>query len=253
LADIQGATTDDAWAGAVPLSEETILEDSPDDRGQFAPLPPELSREKSYSLFVRHLKDHLYREESLTLLRCPLVDACSRPGEGEEGFRARIAPAVSSRLQIEKEKLERQYAGRLADVEAAIKRHHTRLRTQRWQFWAKLGNIIWVIVETVLRATGKGRRGRPRSAEAAFRQAATEHGQQSTAQLTLEQAEQEKTRLEVELREKRDSLEKQHDAATLELEPLRLSPRKGDIEIGQVALLWLPWRVDDAGVAERVY
>ena len=43
-------------------------DDEPDDRGQFADLPSELARDKSYPIFARQLKDHLYREESLKLL-----------------------------------------------------------------------------------------------------------------------------------------------------------------------------------------
>jgi hypothetical protein len=250
---LNAATTDDVWAGAVPLPAEATFDDTPDDRGRFAPLSAELAREKSYATFGRHLKEHFYREVSLKLLRCPLVDTSSRPNETEAEFRVRLTPLLAEKLRAENEKLQRQSAGRLSDLDVAIKRHQGRVRTQRWQFWAKLGNILWLIVETVLRATGKGRRGRPRSAEVAFRQAATEHGQQSSAQLTLEQAEQEKTRLETELSVKRQDLETQCNASELQFEPLRLSPRKGDIQVNEVALLWLPWRVDNAGVAEGLY
>jgi hypothetical protein len=105
----------------------------------------------------------------------------------------------------------------------------------------------------VLRATGHGRRGRPRSAEVALRQAATERGQQTTAQLSYNHAMQEKQRLEQELQERLQALDAQFDANKFEIEPLPLSPRKGDVDVDEISLLWLPWRVDAAGRAEPAY
>jgi hypothetical protein len=253
LTDRSAATAANVWAGASACPPELTYESGPDDRGHFAELSAELIREKSYAIFGRQLKEHLYREETLQLLRCPVLDACSRAGETSDAFRARLAPVAAERLRAEREKLEQRYSPKLADMEMTIKRHQTGLRTQRWQFWAKLGNILWVIVETVLRAMGQGRRGRPRSAEVAFRQAATEHGQQATAQISVDQALQKKERLETEWKEQLQELEKQFEPSGLPIEPLSLSPRKPDIDVDQVALVWLPWRIDSGGSEESVY
>ena len=61
---------DDIWQGATTSEAAAATEDQPDDRGQFADLPAELSRDKSYTIFLEQLKDHLYREESLKLWQC---------------------------------------------------------------------------------------------------------------------------------------------------------------------------------------
>lgn len=253
LADLKTGSAEDAWAGAVPCPADISIEKEPDERGQFAELPAELSREKSYAVFGRQLKEHLYRMESLPLWQCAALDECSRPGETQEEFLARLAPLAAARLDEEREQLQRSYAAKLADSERALARHQTSLRTQRWQFWSRLGNIVWVAAETALRVAGRGRRGRPRSAEAAIRQAATEHGQQATAQLGVEQALHDKTRLETELAEKLQALEGQFAPSGLSIEPLPVAPRKGDIEVDEVVLVWLPWRVDGEGRAERAY
>jgi hypothetical protein len=253
VAETNTASPDDAWAGAVPCSPDFSIENAPDERGRFVEPPAELAREKSYAVFGRQLKEHLYRSESLELWCSEALDAVSRPGESPEAFRARLAPAAGQRLAQERDKIQRSYAANLADAERAIQRHQTSLRTQRWQFWSRLGNIVWVIVETALRVSGRGRPGRPRSAEVAVRQAATEHGQQTTAQLGLEQALDDKHRLESELREKLQSAEQQFAPDSLPIEPFRLAPRKGDVEVDDVALVWLPWRIDGRGNSERAY
>jgi hypothetical protein len=253
MAPIDGVEADDAWKAAQLFASETIFDIVPDAAAEFAPLPKELSRPKSYSIFEQQLKEHLYREESLSLWRCELVGANSKSSETMEQFRNRLVPIAATELAARRKQIEQRYAAKLADAEAARKRQETRLRTQRWQFFAGLGNVIWVAAETALRMMGKGRRGRPRSAGVAIRQAAGEHGHQATAQISLEQAEAEKERLEAELREQLQELEKTYDPSRLPMDEVVLQPRKGDIEVDEVALVWLPWRIDSTGRAEAAY
>jgi hypothetical protein len=40
------------------------------------------------------------------------------------------------------------------------------------------------------------------------------------------------------------------DDTTLELEELAIRPKKADISIERVTLVWTPWRVSQDGVAE---
>jgi hypothetical protein len=253
LTTLERAAAENVWQGAAPWPAELTIDAEPDDRGRFADLPGEFSREKSYPIFARQLKEHLYRSEAFELWRCEALHECSHEGETPEAFRARLAPLAAERLQSESAALAGRYAARLADAEAAIQRQQTKVRTERWQFFGKLASIMWVAVETVLRAIGRGRRGRPRSAEAAFRQAAAEHGQQATAKISAEQALHDKLRLEKELNDKRKELEALYDPSQLAIESVQLPPLKSDVQVDQVALVWLPWRVDGAGRAEPVY
>jgi hypothetical protein len=55
------------------------------------------------------------------------------------------------------------------------------------------------------------------------------------------------------LQERLQALDAQFDANKFEIEPLPLSPRKGDVDVDEISLLWLPWRVDAAGRAEPAY
>jgi hypothetical protein len=48
-------------------------------------------------------------------------------------------------------------------------------------------------------------------------------------------------------------LEVRFSPENLQLERLELKPRKADVQIDRVALVWLLWRVDSAGQAEPVY
>jgi hypothetical protein len=59
--------------------------------------------------------------------------------------------------------------------------------------------------------------------------------------------------LEDERELKRRELDAKFNSQQLRLEPFELTPRKADVEVDQVALVWLPWRVDADGRGAPVY
>jgi hypothetical protein len=253
LQTMHEAPPDDVWDGALVHTTELATEDQPDDRGRFADLPAELAREKSYGVFARHLRDHLYRDESLQLWKCASLDETSRPEEDESSFRSRLAPLLEQRRRAEREKLEKSHAAKLADAEDKIRRAQSRLSTQRWQFFARVGGAIWVVADTVMSALGKGLPGRRRSLNPALNSAVTERGQQSNAQLEVDKAVQDRERLEQEYQEALARLDAQFSPSSVKIEPIELKPHKSDIDVDKVSLVWLPWRVDASGRAEPVY
>ena len=244
---------DDIWGQAQVFSERLASEALPDETGTFAELPSELARDKSYAVFGRQLEEHLYREMTLELMRCELVDRCSKPDEQERDFRQRLEPLTNERREAERQRIEQVAAGQLAKFDGWIKSAEARVAAQKWQFWTRASGFLWILVETAFRFMGHGRAGRPRSPEVAMRGMATERGQQASAQASLDK-----------LLGDRHSLESNRDAALAELdgkfksdqvplERIELKPRKTDIEIDGVVLTWLPYRVDARGAAEAVY
>ncbi len=249
----QSTPPDDIWQGASINSQALAIDDQPDDGGQFADLPSELARDKSYPIFAQQLKDHLYREASLKLFQCAAVEETSKPEESEADFRNRLAPTLNDRLAAEKQKLEARYEPKLAKLDLQVRAAQTRLSTQRWQFFARLGTALWVIIDNVMAALGKNLPGRRRSLDPAIRSMATETGQQSNAKIILESAQQEKNRLHQQHDDELKQLETSLSPGGLKFEAIELKPQKGDIETSDVSLVWLPLRVSAAGAAEPVY
>ncbi len=134
--------SDDIWQGAMINAHAATTDDRPDGSGQFAELPAELARDKSYTIFARQLKDHLYREASLKLLKCESIDGVSNPDESETDFRSRLIPTLSQLLAAKKAKLEDTYAPKLARADTQVRAAQTRVSTQRWQFFARLGTAL---------------------------------------------------------------------------------------------------------------
>jgi len=249
----QDAPVEDVWKDASRREQGLTTEKQPDDRGRFSDLPSELARERSYSVFAKHLKEHLYREETLTLLRCAMFGETSKANENEDEFRARLAPKLEAEWIAEREKLEKSHAAKLADAEDRISRARAKVSTQRWQFFSRLGSMLWVVTDTILSMMGKGLPGRRRSIDPALRSVATERGQQSNAKISMEAALKEKQLLEEQHQERLKSLEANYSLASLQIETRELKPQKSDIEVDKVSLVWLPWRIDANGVAAPMY
>jgi hypothetical protein len=253
LQSIQSTPPDDIWEGASINPQAPSTEGQPDSSGQFAELPSELARDKSYTIFARQLKDHLYREASLKLLKCESVNGTSKPDESEADFRSRLLPTLGEQLAAEKVKLEDKYAPKLNKLDVQVRTAQTRLNTQRWQFFARLGSALWVVVDNIMAAMGRNLPGRRRSLDPAIRSMATETGQQSNAKALLESAQQEKNRLQQQHDDELKQLEASLSTTGLKIEPVELKPQKGDIEVSDISLVWLPMRISSAGAAEAVY
>ncbi|HEY3392558.1 MAG TPA: ATP-binding protein [Lacipirellulaceae bacterium] len=253
LKEIGDMRPSDMWQGASVIEQGLALEEQPHPHSQFAALPSEFAREKSYSAFARSLRDHLYREQTLKRWRCESCDETSTADEEEPAFRARLAPLLNLRLQGEREKLEKAYGKKLSDADAKIHRAEARLSTQRWQFFARVGRLAWAVADTAASAIGRGLPGRRRSLDTALGSAATERSQQSNAQLNFDKAVVEKARLEQELQDKLAALDADFDAKRAKIEAHELKPQKSDIEVSEVSLVWLPFRINSPGNAEPIY
>jgi hypothetical protein len=253
LQTLTATAADDIWDGATELTAPVDGDREPDRQAKFAELPAELSREKSYQVFRRQLAEHLYRTVSLQLWRCEHVDQVSRSSETEVEFRARLVPTLAQRRSVERQRLEQQFAARLNDLESRIQIAQSRVSTQKWQFWSRITGFVWVVVEAGLRFKGMGRRGRPRSAEVAMRSVASERGQQATAQAALDKLLAERQSLEQQRDQELARIEARFDPQRVSLDRIDLKPRKADIEVDSVSLVWLPWRIDPQGHGEPVY
>ncbi|MGD9633807.1 MAG: ATP-binding protein [Pirellulales bacterium] len=247
------AAPDDVWQAATEFSERLDTDKSPDESAGFAELPGELQRERSYSAFRRQLEEHLYRESELKILNCDLVGVSSKSGETREEFCRRIEPLLATAKDADRAKQEKQFASKLAALDARIKSAEARVSSQRWQFFARIGTMLWVIADTVLSLLGKGLPGRRRSLDPAFRSVASERGQQATAQASLDKLLDEKKSLEADRDKTLAGLDDRYSPTHVPLEETVLKPRKTDIEIDRVSLAWLPFRVDESGTATAVY
>ena len=209
---------------------------------------------KLYDDFGRDLKDWLYQTQRVSLFKCDDLDETSREDETEAEFRTRLAAAATKLGASERKELEASYDKKIAKAEAAVAKKQAYYEEQQSQFWGKILGVGLKVFELVMAAiSGKATSRRTSSSVSSARQASTERSQAARAKQAWDDAVADLEALQAERDEKLADLEARFTAGSLELETVEIGPRKSDIDIDAVTLVWLPHRVDASGRAVPVY
>jgi hypothetical protein len=252
------ATIDDAvadpWDGAEPSAlRASDLRKSPEGAPAWDALPPSAARAASYAAWGRALADRVYREASITLLRCDALGETSRPGEAEGAFRGRLAQKKREARDAAAAKLKGKYASKTASLSERVRRDEQRVEREKAQRQQQTFQTAVAVGATVLgallgrRAMGVGTVGRASTAMRSAGRAAREGEDVRHAGETLVADRAALAELERQLQAELDALDVDLDASTLTLTPVALKPRKSDTRVQGVWLAWTPWRSGAGG------
>ena len=166
----------------------------------------------------------------------------------------RLSQTSREKRDLERAKLEERYAGKLAVIKSQILRAENKVEVQEAQYSQKKLETAMSIGGTLLGALF-GRRTRRRASTAVSRmsRAAKERGDIGRAEEELELKRQKLADIEAELKEKLDALRDPVDPASFELDHMPQRPRKSDIAVSSLRLVWLPFKVGRSGIAEPAY
>ena len=114
IAEMDETTQNDPWSNAESLNDEPELDPEPPSSARFTPLPAAMSKSRSYAAWATSLKNHLYRNHTLSLFRCRAPKATSTPGESERDFRVRVSQQAREARDVAVEALREKYAKKLA-------------------------------------------------------------------------------------------------------------------------------------------
>jgi hypothetical protein len=223
---------------------------------RFARLPAAAADPKTYVRWAKMLKSHLYREHPLNLWRCRELKKFSNPGEGEGDFRVRLRQLLHERRDLEIEKLRKRFAPKLRRIQERIRRAETRVAKEQSQYQQQKMQTAVSLGATVLGAifgrklTSVGNVGRATTAARGAGRAARERGDIARAQENVEALRAQLVELEREFEESLEDARTDVDATVLELEEFAIRPKKADISVERVALVWTPWRVSKDGFAD---
>jgi hypothetical protein len=244
------------WGAAVVLDEvPPDLDAEPEAEATFAALPPHAFKPASYVRWSKTLKNHLYRHRPLRLLRCRDPRSLSRPGQAEGEFRAQLRQLRHEERDLSVEKLRKRYAPKLSRLQERIRKAEQRIERERSQYKQQKLQSALSVGATLLgalfgRKVGSvGNVGRATTAARGMGRAARERGD-------IARAEESREALEQELRALEDTFEEAlaglRDEAALETEceEMLVRPRKADLSIERVVLVWTPWRFGPEGIAE---
>jgi hypothetical protein len=243
----------DPWQSATTISDAPELDTEPVPGATFAPLPPAAARPKSYAAWEKQLASRLYRDVRLTLHTIPALKLTSQPGESEADFRIRAGQAAREQRDQAVEKLRAAYGQKLQRLQERIRTAEAgveRERSQYQQQWLQTGISI---AATVLGAISRrkmasiGNVGRATTAARGVGRATQKKQAVGRATESVETLRQQVAQLEAEFEAETRKLGELHHPDRLEVQPIQLPPRKSDLTVAPVQLIWVPQGVLPTG------
>ncbi|MFK7742208.1 MAG: ATP-binding protein [Planctomycetota bacterium] len=231
----------------VVRSEDAIEHDGDpafEDAG-YAELPPAAVKKKAYATWGRRLKDHVYRTEPMRIWQCKELKESSELNESEGDFRARLRLLVREHRDMQFAKLQRKFEPKLQRIQERIRNAEQKVEEQKAQR-SSAGLSAVLDVGTSILGSLFGRRrvstGVRRAARGASR-VGREAGDVKRAKEDLVALHRQQQDLDAQFEVDVRDLEDRYDADTIELNEKQIKPRKSDISIERVALLWTPWGI----------
>jgi hypothetical protein len=260
VAPLGAKVTAKLWDDATPLrSTDLELADEPAEDGEFTDLPTAAAKAASYSTWEKAFKTHLYQNAGLTLLECPALKLSADPDETEAQFRIRVREAARELRDATVEKLRKRYAPKMQTLEDRVRRAEEKLGRERSQYEQQKMQTAISAGATVLGAlfgrkvASVGSVGRAATTARGLGRAAREKEDITRANREIEVLQQQYRDLEAEFQKEIGGLDAPVDPDAFELKEQVVRPRKSDIAVGHFGLVWLPWHVDESGVAVQAY
>jgi hypothetical protein len=236
LQPVHGDLPQPTWETSQVMSERPSLLDEPEPSAAFGDLPGDLAVERNYRRWDDDLKNHVYQSERLTLWECVEFDARSLPNESDEAFRQRLLPEVIKRVEKE-----------VDEAESAV--YET-----RWWLFGFMSQAIVRGAEIILVRVFGGRSRKQLVTQSLWSQMSKDRQKNAEAKSRLREKQRDLERLKKLMSPLSDQVDVDAEPLhELKLTKIEVPPRKGDIEVQPVALVWLPWWVGDDGAVRTAY
>jgi hypothetical protein len=260
LAPLDDGSGNASWVDATRDPQlKSRLGAAPLANAQFADLPGTALRAASYSAWAKSLQSHLYETARATVFFCDALQAASKPGETAGDFRARLTLAAREKRDAAVADLRARWQTKVAQLQDQIhraeqrrEREKSQLNQQRMQTAVNIGSTILgaLLGRKAITATNLGRAGTAARSASRWGQ---ESGDVARAEESLEVLQQRLADAQTQVSAEVATLESTLDAGSVALRPVDVPARKSDIAVGEVALVWAPWRTGADGFPAPAY
>ncbi len=230
-------------AERVEWAPEQLETDVPDG-ASFGALASAALKAKNYDAWTKQLAASITSSEALELFRSPSTGEVSRPDESERDFRARISQASREGRDRALETLRKKYAPRLAMLDErrrraqqTVERESQQATGQKLQTAISLGATLFGALMG-RKAINVGTIGRATTAARGMGRTMKESEDVNRAQETVGAIDEQRKQLEADMKAEMDRLEVASDVATETLEKISVKPKKTNVAVKLVALVW---------------
>jgi hypothetical protein len=247
LAPLSDSGREVLWQEATEnQSLKSVLQATPVAPSSFAELPASAMRGESYAAWSKKLASHLYETARATVLSCKVLNCHSKPNQSESEFRSELALKAREQRDAAVETLRKKYASKFTTLQERERRATERIEREKSQLSEQKLQTAFSVGASLLGAL-LGRKKlstsnvtRAASAARAAGRIGRESGDVQRADENLAATKQQLGELEAALNEDIARIEKSMDITQVALERHMVAPRKADITVGEVALVWMP-------------
>jgi hypothetical protein len=235
------------WQTATPTDvPPTDLEREPGSAdAAFAPLPSPAAKAASYDKWSKAFSQWLYQSRQLELLRSAKLNVWSHPDESERDFRIRLQTALREERDRATGQLRQKYAAQMAALterirraEQAVARESDQATQQKLQTAISFGTTI-LGAFLGRKAVSASTLGRATTAARGVGRTMREAEDVKRAAENVDALKQQLADLESQLQAETQALAASFDPAQEPLERVVLKPKKAEISVQLVALVWV--------------
>jgi hypothetical protein len=239
--------------------DEGELDKQPMMPADFAQLPEPAFKPKNYQTWERDFANFLFRTSQIDGYRSPDFKLSSNPGESERDFRVRVSQVAREKRDQAVETLRHKYGPKIAVLEDRIRRAEQRVEKEKADV-RQVGVQAAVSLGATLLGAFMGRKtfsaGNISRASGTIRsgmRTVKERGDIGAASENVDALQQQKAELEDELNTEIKALEATIDPSLQKIEIVPQRPKKTDIAVRLVALVWLPHWKNPEGTIRPAY
>jgi hypothetical protein len=249
--EIVSVNWENADEASLALSD---LERRGEEDAAFAEVPADASKAKNYTTWSREFANWLYGTQSLELLFSPSAKKVSNPGEHERDFRVRLQQEGRELRDEMVDKLRQKYAPKINSLrekirraDQAVDREESQAKQSQFQAAISIGATLLGAV-TGRKVLAKSNLGRATTAMRGVTRASDARSDITRAEETLENYNKQLAELQAEFEAEVKQFETMIDPLTEELGATVIKPKKTDIAVQALALIWMPFWKDEQGI-----
>ena len=189
---------------------------------------------------------HLHAERTVTVLRNAALKLWSRPGESADDFAARCQAAAEQASEADAAKVRTQLERRIGTVRKAIDRDQTRIAelearagdAKQHELVSAAGDLLGSFLGG--RRSARSVLGKVKGVSSRRKQTSAAGQRVETALAAVEARTMELADLEAELLDELAEIQARWSDVAAEVEEVEVGLEKSDIEVRQLALVWVP-------------
>ncbi|MEQ1885352.1 MAG: ATP-binding protein [Bryobacteraceae bacterium] len=248
------------WASAEEVEVGPAdLEKGPADGALYAELPPAAAKAKNYTAWEKDFATWLYQTQKLSVMRSPTTEVTSNASESERDFRTRLQQTAREQRDAVAEKLRQKYAPKLATLQERLRRAQQMEERQRAEAaQQKIGTMV--SIGTTLLGAFLGRKAMSATtiskASTAVRTAGRmmkENQDIAQAGETVEVLQQALNDLNSQFQAELEAVQAKLSPENEELESIEIAPKKSNINVKLVGLVWAPYWKSGSGDPESAW